>query len=350
MTVLRSFVLVAMLSFIGGACGGTGGGGGTFEPLLGIQGPQIWTLGFDKASHPVVGGQGGVWRYTEVDGWLRLGTVEQATTIFDLFPADDGGHYVVDGSTLYKIDLGASTWTTVKTYATSADATHTQVKLVVGDGTMYGVQSGGTQVPVYWPASGTGWIPVPNPPDQFGSNPLISNAAHDVYFFVAGANITRRDTSNHDSVFVDCHTKELLQCSLTLYPLRVLADGTLYFFSRQPTAERIYKVPAGGGTPTLVAALPSGDPPNDYLYADDFSVADNGTAYITGKRSDDAYSYGSTFRFSGSTKGTMILASPTDFDAPSSVTTAPDANIRVSPDNTLYSVLSVQGGVARFHH
>ena len=343
MKTLRTFTATLFCTTLLGACGGSGSGGGTFETLLGIQGPQIWTLDFDKDSHPVVGGHGGVWRYTDVDGWLHVGTVDQATVIYNLFPADDGGKYAVDGITLYKLDLGARTWSAVKSYPTA------DVKLVLGDGTMYATQSAGSQVPVYWPVTGTGWVPVPNPPDPVGSYPMISNAAHDVFFFVAGANIVKRDASNHDSVFVDCHTKELLQCTLGLAPLRVLSDGTLYFYSRQPLAIRIYRVGKDGGTPTLVAALPSGDPPNDYLYADDFSIADNGTAYITGKRSDDAYSYGSTFKFSGSTKGSMILASKTDFDAPSSVTPAPDANIRVAPDNTLYGVLPVNGVVARFH-
>jgi hypothetical protein len=324
---------------------------GKFENLLGVQGPQLWSISFDSKNHPLVGGSGlagsrGALRYTDADGWVLVGKSDAQINRF--FPADDGGAYAVAGTALYKINVDAPEWTMVQSLAQTGAVVN--VNYVAGDGTMYGALTGGAQQSVYRRIGGNAWLPLNSAADPFGSTTKIADKTHNLYFFPPNQDVVRRDAgASTEHVFIDCHTKDLLQCQLDLFPIQFDGDGALYLETHAPLAIRVYRVGASGGTPTLVAALPSGDPPNDYTYFASASVTANGTVYLAGKRSSDAYSFGSTFRFKpGEPSGTMFLASPSDQEAPGGITPAPSANIAVAPDDTVYAWLPVNGGVSRF--
>lgn len=299
---------------------------------------HLWRFGFDSKSHPLVGSDGpsgGMWRYTDDRGWLKVGTLAPYEFPRQFFPANDGGTYSLTftgASTyqLYKLGLDVAQWTKIGDYPVLPEQ-------YGGGGEMYVSADG---VLFY----GSGYIPVGTSAWQLdnGTEARVVDRNHTAYFFPPNANATRREAgSNVSKTLIDCHTAQFQNCNSVFTFLGFVNNGTIYFSTSYPL-KSIFSVPVAGGTPTLVATLPY----PEYVYDKGFSLTDNGTIYYSAARSSDAYSYGSTFRFAlGDTKGQMIFASPSDFYAPDGVPLALEATFMVAPDGTYYAYLpGPQGG------
>lgn len=319
---------------------------GTWEPLLGISGPQVGTFNFDDQSNPLVGGVGGMWRYTEADGWLKVGTLTGSAGVSKVFPADDGGFYVLDTQgNVYKLDPGAKQW---KPFATAQAGLP---GFVGTDGTLFRLKvdaNGNTSpdaVAETLAPNATTWQAT-----AIQGMPTIEDPGHNLYYFShTGGNTLRQDAGKGtQSPFIDCANKEFLQCGLVTEPLRLDGKDNMLVYSRQPGAMRIYRVALATGAVSLVAGL-SAD--SGYTYAQGASVTADGTAYLSAAKSTDAYSFGDTWVFKpGDTKGKLRFASPSDqdrFDI-GDAEVAPEANLIAAPDGKLYSYVAIRGGVARY--
>lgn len=274
---------------------------------------------------------------------MNVGKVPTDTQVLALFPAEGGGLFATSIHHVFKLDDGAAQWSTVRDF-TGASGPNV-ANYVSPQGTLYSGAGAGLNV---WPPTGTGWSPL-----SVNDTPTIIDNDGNLYFFPAGDNVTRRLASTGETqTVVDCHTKDLLQCSLHLLPLRFDGHGALYFTANSALVviNRVYQVAVTGGVPKRLAALPETGAPNDYTYFNTAWVTATGAVFITAAKSSDAYSFGDTWKFEpGDTGGHLLLQSPTDPMPDPAITPAPSASIAVAPDGTVYSYLPLKGDVERYH-
>jgi hypothetical protein len=312
---------------------------GTWEPLRGVQGPQLFAFGFDGANHPLAGGDGGLKRYTEADGWVKVGTNDDTVQVLSIFPGNDGGVYTVDtANSLHHLALGAAQWTPYKDTTKGPEPYH--VEYVGSDGTIYRrVTNVGIQIQG---PNETTWKTVPG-----SIYPSLQDKAGNLYYFPQKQPIARQDVGQATShTIVDCHTKALLQCGIPFYALRVTDQGMLYFVNPAPGTIEVFGVPTTGGTPKSLGGFPRDV---DYTYYKSAWVTDDGTTYIAAAPSTDAYGWGDFWRFKpGDATGQMIFRAPRNQTADNSLPVAPESNLAVAPDGTMYTYLPVKGGVTRY--
>jgi hypothetical protein len=315
---------------------------GKWEALPGMNGAALWAFGFDSTSHPLAAGYGGLRRYSDADGWLEVGKASKSVLQAHLFPANDGGTYIVDtGTSVHKLAPGASQWTSVRDKLPDSAYSAPSVQFVGGDGTFYG-QVTNVGIVKLGPTD-TSWQLYP------AGIPGLTDTANNAYFFPQMQSIMRLDAGQTTpKTLADCHSKVMLQCTTTLQPLRVSDHNSLYVINAGAGTIGLYEVALAGGTPTLVAEMP---PDLGYYYFKSAWVTSDGTAYLTASRGSDAYGYGDVWRFkAGDTKGSMIFRAGANFgaDVDNKLPVAPDADIAVAPDGTIYSYLPVKGGVSRY--
>jgi hypothetical protein len=279
-----------------------------WEELKGLARIQLWGMAFDGDSHPVVSASGGAYRYTESDGWLPVGKLDDSTSIVQPpVQAKDGSVYMVEGNKgLYQLLKNAKSWVKLHTLGKYGGT-------VGPDGTVFTFEKGlyyqrlSDDAPIKSP------LAVTDIPPQ-----LLGAADGSVYFWDKehGLIHVTPTTGAFETVF-DCHSKELLQCRLPIAPNRFDGGGALYMLvtSNLDNINRIYKQSANGGTPVLVAELPK-----TLLYMRGTAVAPDGTFYVGGTRTNTLY--GPVYRYApGDTVGKYAFTPPGD------IYCAPDGHI-----------------------
>jgi hypothetical protein len=173
-------------------------------------------------------------------------------------PASDGGNYAFasDGG-LYKLELGASKWTTL--LAAGPAPAEGPVDYVAPDGSFFGGTPLGTPGTLGYKRKGGKTGPLV----QFAAaleKPAIVDNAGDAYYLSNGSGSQLSSSTSGISwlangqtvgkTFVDCHTKDLLQCGDNISIMRISeAKGLLYFASYSLGTNRVYQVPLAGARP-----------------------------------------------------------------------------------------------------